>query len=105
MNVLRSCCERSEFFPEGPTRARGAGQPKLDQWLRPRWHNDANPFGAVIRCTWGSDVDNKTISKRARALRYVARFTETRIGLKAFMKEAGGVNACADRYAKLVSHR
>ena len=33
----------------------------------------ADPFTAVIYCTCDDDVDNKTISKWARALRYVAR--------------------------------
>jgi hypothetical protein len=62
---------------------------------------NAEPFGAVIRCTSGGDVDNKTISKWSRALRYVARSKEPDIGLRTFMKEVGGINACADNYAKL----
>ena len=33
---------------------------------------NADPFTAVIRCT-SEDIDSKTISKWARALRYVAR--------------------------------
>ena len=60
----------------------------------------ADPFTAVIRCTSGDGVDSKTISKWARALRYVAHRKEPRTRLKTFMKEAGGVNACADLYAK-----
>ena len=55
---------------------------------------NANPFAAIIRCTCDDEIDSKTISKWARALRYVsvnARSPETR--LKAFMKGAGGVNA------------
>jgi hypothetical protein len=35
--------------------------------------NNADPFTAVIRRTSGNGVDSKTISKWARALRYVAR--------------------------------
>jgi hypothetical protein len=66
---------------------------------------NADPFSAVIRCTSGSDVDNKTISKWSRALRYVARFKKLDSGLPTFMKEAGGVNACADRYARLMRYR
>jgi hypothetical protein len=62
--------------------------------------NNADPFAAVIRCTSGNGVDSKTISKWARALRYVAHCKGPRTRLKTFMKEAGGVNACADRYAK-----
>jgi hypothetical protein len=62
--------------------------------------NNADPFTFVIRCTSGNGVDSKTISKWARALRYVAHRKEPRTRLKMFMKKAGGVNACADRYAK-----
>jgi hypothetical protein len=65
----------------------------------------ADPFAAVIRCTCGGLTDNKTISKWARALRYVARCKKPRTPLKAFMTEAGGVNACATRYAKLKRRR
>jgi hypothetical protein len=60
----------------------------------------ADPFTAVIRCTSGGAVDNKTISKWARALRYVARCKAPRRPTKTFMKEAGGVNACASLYAR-----
>jgi hypothetical protein len=61
---------------------------------------NADPFTAVIRCTCGGVADNKTISKWARALRYSARCKEPGTQLKAFIKAAGGVNACAARYAK-----
>lgn len=61
---------------------------------------NADPFTAVIRCTCDDTVDNKTISKWARALRYVAYCEVPRAQLKKFMKDAGGVNACADRYAR-----
>jgi hypothetical protein len=60
----------------------------------------ADPFTAVIRCTSDDNVDSKTISKWARALRYVARSKEPRMRLKKFMKKAGGVNACADLYVR-----
>jgi hypothetical protein len=63
--------------------------------------DNADPFTAVIRCTCGGAADNKMISKWARALRYVARCKEPEARLKAFMKDAGGVNACATRYAIL----
>ena len=68
-------------------------------------HKNANPFTAVIRCTCGGAADNKTVSKWARALRYVARCKKPATPLKAFMKGAGGVNACADQYAKLKRRR
>ena len=60
----------------------------------------ADPFTALIRCTSADEVDNKTISKWARALRYVAHCNVPRTRLKAFMKEVGGINACADLYAR-----
>ena len=61
---------------------------------------NTDPLTAVIRRTCGYSVDIKTLSKWARALRYVARCKVSPTQLKTFMKEAGGVNACADRYAK-----
>jgi hypothetical protein len=66
---------------------------------------NANQFTAVIRCTCDDTVDSKTISKWARALRYVAHCKIPRIRLKKFMKEAGGVNACAGLYAKYFGRR
>jgi hypothetical protein len=61
---------------------------------------NADPFTAVIRCTCADLAENKAISKWARALRYVARCKERKTPLKMFMKEAGGVNACASLYAR-----
>jgi hypothetical protein len=61
---------------------------------------NADPFTAVIRCTCNDSIDSKTISKWARALRYVAHCKKPGTPLKAFMTEAGGVNACADLYAR-----
>jgi hypothetical protein len=66
---------------------------------------NADPFIAVIRCTCGDGADNKTISKWSRALRYVARRKQPTTRVKAFMKEAGGVNACADRHARVMRNR
>jgi hypothetical protein len=59
----------------------------------------ADPFATVIRCTSERTVDNKTISKWARALRYVARCKKARTSFKTFVKKMGGINACAERYA------
>ena len=50
MNVLRSCCERSEFFPEGPTKARGAGH-----WLRTGANTEA-AHGAEGRDAKGAEL-------------------------------------------------
>jgi hypothetical protein len=61
---------------------------------------NADPFTAVIRCTCNGQADNKTISKWARALRYAGLCRKPETRLKAFMKEAGGVNACANLYAR-----
>jgi hypothetical protein len=60
----------------------------------------AEPFTAVIRCTSEGKPDNKTISKWARALRYVARVKKPEHRLEAFMKGRGGVNACAALYTQ-----
>jgi len=62
--------------------------------------NNADPFSAVIRCTTDDNVDRKAISKWARALRYVGHCKVAPAQLNTFMKETGGVNACADRSAK-----
>ena len=61
---------------------------------------NADLFSAAIRCTSDDNADSKTISKWARALRYVARCKEPAARLRTFMKEAGGVNACASLYAR-----
>lgn len=60
---------------------------------------NADPFATVIRCTSERNVDNKTISKWARALRYAAYCKRPRTSLKRFVKKMGGINACAERYA------
>jgi hypothetical protein len=60
---------------------------------------NADPFAAVIRCTCEHKLDNKTISKWSRALRYVAR-VKKRIPLKTFMKNRGGINGCAALFAE-----
>jgi hypothetical protein len=61
---------------------------------------NADPFAVALRCTCDGQADNKTISKWSRALRYVARVKKPRHPLTTFMKNRGGVNACAERYAK-----
>jgi hypothetical protein len=66
---------------------------------------NADLFAAVIRCTSERNVDNKTISKWARALRYAAHFKRPRTKLRAFIKKMGGINACADRYTRYCRRR
>jgi hypothetical protein len=61
---------------------------------------NADPFAAVIRCTCERSIDNKTISKWARALRYAAHRKKPRTKLAAFIKKMGGINACADRHTR-----
>jgi hypothetical protein len=70
------------------------------KFVQLRFDKNADPFSAVIRCTCDDAADNRTISKWARALRYVARCKVEKTRLRTFMKEVGGVNACADRYAE-----
>jgi hypothetical protein len=62
---------------------------------------NADPYTAVIRCTCDSSLDAKIVSKWARALRFVAAAKKSRTPLKRFMKEIGGINACASLYAEL----
>jgi hypothetical protein len=62
--------------------------------------NNADAFMVVLRSTCGNSVDPKTISKWARALRYVARSKEPDTELRKFMKGAGGINGCAARYSQ-----
>jgi len=65
-----------------------------------RVDTSADPFAVIIRSTCEHKLDHKTISKWSRALRYVARVKKPRHLLTTFMKNRGGVNACAERYAK-----
>jgi hypothetical protein len=66
---------------------------------------NADPFAVVIRCTCEQQLDRKTISKWSRALRYVALVKKPRHQLTTFMKNRGGINACAERYAKYFGRR
>jgi hypothetical protein len=61
---------------------------------------NADPFAVVVRCTCEHAVDNKTISKWSRALRFAAKFKKPRVRLKSFMKDRGGINGCASLWAK-----
>jgi hypothetical protein len=61
---------------------------------------NADPFATVIRCTCERSVDNKTISKWARALRYAAHCKVPQKRLKTFMKKMGGINGCADWHTR-----
>jgi hypothetical protein len=63
------------------------------------YDKNADPFAVIIRCTCEGELDNKTISKWSRALRYVA-LVKKRTPLKEFMKRKGGINACASLYTE-----
>ena len=59
------------------------------------------PFAAVIRCTADpAKVDKRTRSKWSRALRYALECKSHSEPLDHFIKRKGGINECADRFAK-----
>ena len=60
----------------------------------------ADPFAVVIRATSEQKVDRKTLSKWSRCLRYAAKCKKPRVGLMPFIKHNGGINACAELFAK-----
>jgi hypothetical protein len=65
---------------------------------------NADPFAVVIRATCDREkIDNKVISKWSRALRYVAKF-KNRTPFQTFIKNRGGINACAALYAEHIGH-
>jgi hypothetical protein len=66
-----------------------------------RFNKSADPFSAVIRCTSDDGVDNKLISKWARALRYAVKRKPSEMRLIEFIKGNGGLNECT---RKLASH-
>jgi hypothetical protein len=66
---------------------------------------NADPFAVAIRCTCDGKADNKTISKWSRALRYAARVKKPRHPLTTFMKNRGGVNACAALFAERLGRK
>jgi len=63
--------------------------------------NSVDPFSVIIRCT-SEDLDAKTLSKWSRALRYTAKFKKLRVPLQTFIKDRGGINACATLYAERI---
>ena len=72
--------------------------------LRLRGHEsvrEPEPFAAVILCTADPDkADARTRSKWSRALRYAAEFKDLEEPLRDFIKRRGGINSCAERYAR-----
>jgi hypothetical protein len=60
------------------------------------------PFAAIIRCTADpAKVDKRTRSKWSRALRY-ATYKSPSEPLDKFMKTKGGINECAERFARCI---
>jgi hypothetical protein len=64
---------------------------------------DAEAFATVIRCT--TNVDAKTRSKWSRVLRFVEQYNRKRQPFKEFIKERGGINECASRFARYLGRR
>ena len=62
---------------------------------------EPEPFAAVILCASNPDkVDARTRSKWSRALRFAAAYKDPDESLRDFVKRQGGINACAERYAR-----
>jgi hypothetical protein len=57
------------------------------------------PFAAVILCS-AKTVDEKTISKWSRVLRYAAEYKSLGESLQDFIRRKGGINKCAARYTR-----
>jgi hypothetical protein len=59
------------------------------------------PFAAVILCTADRQkVDKRTRSKWSRVLRYSAEYKSHSESLAAFIRRKGGINECAERFAR-----
>ena len=68
----------------------GAGSPTTNE-----------PFAAVILCTADRQkVDKRTRSKWSRVLRYSAEYKSHSESLAAFIRRKGGINECAERFAR-----
>ena len=62
---------------------------------------EPEPFAAVILCTSDPNkVDDRTRSKWSRVLRYAAEFKDLDEPLPDFIKRQGGINKCAERFAR-----
>jgi hypothetical protein len=62
------------------------------------------PFAAVILCS-ANTVDEKTISKWSRVLRYAAEYKGLGEPLQDFIRRKGGINSCAGRYTRSLGRR
>ena len=62
---------------------------------------EPEPFSAVIFCTADQDkVDCRTRSKWSRVLRYAAEYKDLDEPLGDFIKRKGGINECAEQFAR-----
>ena len=62
---------------------------------------EPEPFAAIILCTSDPEkADYRTRSKWSRVLRYVAEYKDLDEPLGDFIKRKGGLNRCAERYAR-----
>jgi hypothetical protein len=62
---------------------------------------EPEPFAAIILCTSDPEKANdRTRSKWSRVLRYAAEFKDLDEPLRNFIKRKGGINECAERYAR-----
>jgi hypothetical protein len=62
------------------------------------------PFATVILCS-ARAVDEKTISKWKRVLRYAAEYKGLGESLQDFILRKGGINSCAARYTRRLGRR
>jgi hypothetical protein len=64
------------------------------------------PFAAVILCTADLErVDKRTRSKWSRVMRYAAEYKTNAEPLAAFVRRKGGINKCAERFARCLGRR
>jgi hypothetical protein len=61
------------------------------------------PFAMVIFCTADSaKVDKRTRSKWSRVMRYAIEYKSPSEPLAAFIQRKGGINKCAERFARFL---
>jgi hypothetical protein len=64
------------------------------------------PFAAIILATADREkVDRRTRSKWSRVLRYAADYKTSDEPLAGFVRRKGGINKCAERFARCLGNR
>src|SRR5271169_2207280 len=73
----------------------------------PRLQSTCNePFAGMILCTADpAKVDKRTRSKWSRVLRYALQIKSHAEPLDKFIKDEGGINSCASRFARYLGRR